>query len=139
VRVLKYRKTAKTRLHARHALNSKRTKMHLSKGDTVRVMRGDDKGKEGKVLRVFLKTGRVLVEGVNIVKMHRKARTAEEQSGIREAPASVHASNLMLLDPKSGEPTRTRSRFDTDTESAERRRSKERVSVKQGEPIPRVR
>ncbi len=139
MRVLKYRKTAKTRLHARHALNSKRTKMHLSKGDTVRVMRGDDKGKEGKVLRVFLKTGRVLVEGVNIVKMHRKARTAEEQSGIREAPASVHASNLMLLDPKSGEPTRTRSRFDTDTERAERRRTKERVSVKQGEPIPRVR
>jgi large subunit ribosomal protein L24 len=76
---------------------------------------------------------------VNIVKMHRKARTAEEQSGIREAPASVHASNLMLLDPKSGEPTRTKSRFDTDTERAERRRSKERVSVKQGEPIPRVR
>ena len=139
MRVLKYRKTAKTRLHARHALNSKRMKMHLSKGDTVRVMRGDDKGKEGKVLRVFLKTGRVLVEGVNIVKMHRKARTAEEQSGIREAPASVHASNLMLLDPKSGEPTRTKSRFDTDTERAERRRSKERVSVKQGEPIPRVR
>ena len=139
MRVLKYRKTAKTRLHARHALNSKRAKLHLSKGDTVRVMRGDDKGKEGKVLRVFLKTGRVLVEGVNIVKMHRKARTAEEQSGIREAPASVHASNLMLLDPKSGEPTRTKSRFDTDTERAERRRSKERVSVKQGEPIPRVR
>ena len=139
MRVLKYRKTAKTRLHARHALNSKRPKLHLSKGDTVRVMRGDDKGKEGKVLRVFLKTGRVLVEGVNIVKMHRKARTAEEQSGIREAPASVHASNLMLLDPKSGEPTRTKSRFDTDTERAERRRSKERVSVKQGEPIPRVR
>ena len=139
MRVLKYRKTAKTRLHARHALNSKRAKLHLSKGDTVRVMRGDDKGKEGKVLRVFLKTGRVLVEGVNIVKMHRKARTAEEQSGIREAPASVHASNLMLLDPKSGEPTRTKSRYDTDTERAERRRSKERVSVKQGEPIPRVR
>lgn len=139
MRVLKYRKTAKTRLHARHALNSKRTKLHVSKGDTVRVMRGDDKGKEGKVLRVFLKTGRVLVEGVNIVKMHRKARTAEEQSGIREAPASVHSSNLMLLDPKSGEPTRTRARFDTDTERAERRRSKERVSVKQGEPIPRPR
>lgn len=139
MRVLKYRKTAKTRLHARHAENSKRMKLHVSKGDTVRVMRGDDKGKEGKVLRVFLKTGRALVEGVNIVKMHRKARTAEEQSGIREAPASVHSSNLMLLDPKSGEPTRTKARFDTDTERAERRRSKERVSVKQGEPIPRVR
>jgi large subunit ribosomal protein L24 len=139
VRVLKYRKTAKTRLHARHAENSKRMKLHVSKGDTVRVMRGEDKGKEGKVLRVYLKSGRVLIEGVNMVKMHRKARTAEEQSGIREAPASIHSSNVMLLDPKSGEPTRTHTRFDTDVSRVERRRTKERVSVKNGEPIPRVR
>ena len=137
MRVLKYRKTAGKRLHARHAENAKRMKLHVSKGDTVRVMRGEDKGKEGKVLRVFLKTGRVLVEGVNIVKMHRKARTAEEQSGIREAPASVHASNLMLLDPKSGEPTRMRARYTTD-DVKKRGRTKERVSVKHGEPIPRV-
>ncbi|HEX9220532.1 MAG TPA: 50S ribosomal protein L24 [Gemmatimonadaceae bacterium] len=139
MRILKYRKTAKKRLHARHALNSKRMQLHVSKGDTVRVMRGEEKGKEGKVLRVYLKTGRVLIEGVNLVKMHRKARTAEEQSGIREAPAPVHSSNVMLLDPKSGEPTRTRARFDTDTTHIERRRTKERVSVKNGEPIPRVR
>ena len=139
MRILKYRKTAKKRLHARHALNSKRMQLHVSKGDTVRVMRGEEKGKEGKVLRVYLKTGRVLIEGVNLVKMHRKARTAEEQSGIREAPAPVQSSNVMLLDPKSGEPTRTRARFDTDTTHIERRRTKERVSVKNGEPIPRVR
>jgi large subunit ribosomal protein L24 len=139
VRILKYRKTAKKRLHARHAINSKRMQLHVSKGDTVRVMRGEDKGKEGKILRVFLKTGRVLIEGVNLVKMHRKARTAEEQSGIREAPAPVHSSNVMLLDPKSGEPTRTKARFDTDATHIERRRTKERVSVKRGEPIPRVR
>ena len=139
MRVLKYRKTAKTRLHARHALNAKREKLNVSKGDTVRVMRGDDKGKEGKVIRVLLKRGRVVIEGVNMVKMHRKARTAEEQSGIREAPASVHASNVMLLDPKSGQATRTHSRFDTDASKVDRRRTKERVSVKNGEPIPRVR
>ena len=139
MRVLKYRKTAKTRLHARHAENSKRLRLHVSKGDTVRVMRGEDKGKEGKILRVFQKTGRVVVEGVNLVKMHRKARTAEEQSGIREAPASIHSSNVMLLDPKSGRPTRTRARFDTDVSRVERRRTKERVSVRNGEPIPRVR
>jgi len=139
VRVLKYRKTAKTRLHARHAENAKRVKVHVSRGDTVRVVRGDDKGKEGKVLRVYLKTSRVLVEGINLVKMHRKARTAEETSGIREAPAPVHSSNLMLLDPKSGEPTRTHARFDTDASHQDRRRTKERVSVKNGEPIPRVR
>ena len=131
MRVLKYKKTAKKRLHARHAENSKRMKVHVSKGDTVRVMRGEDKGKEGKVIRVFLKTGRVLVEGINLVKMHRKARTAEEQSGIREAPAPVHSSNVMLLDPKSGAPTRTKARIDEDG-------TKERVSAKNGEPIPRV-
>jgi large subunit ribosomal protein L24 len=131
VRILTYRKTAQKRLHARHAENSKRLKVHVSKGDTVRVMRGEDKGKEGKVIRVFLKTGRVLVEGVNLVKMHRKARTAEEQSGIREAPAPVHSSNVMLLDPKSGRPTRTKSRIDEDG-------TKERVSARSGEPIPRV-
>jgi len=131
VRILTYRKTAKKRLHARHAENSKRMRVHVSKGDTVRVVRGEDKGKEGKVIRVFLKTGRVLVEGVNLVKMHRKARTAEEQSGIREAPAPVHSSNVMLLDPKSGRPTRTKARIDEDG-------TKERVSAKNGEPIPRV-
>jgi large subunit ribosomal protein L24 len=114
-------------------------KLNVSKGDTVRVMRGEDKGKEGKVIRVFLKTGRVLVEGVNMVKMHRKARTAEEQSGIREAPASIHHSNVMLLDAKSGEPTRVKSRFDSDAERVDRRRSKERIGAKSGEPIPRVR
>ena len=62
MRVLKYRKTAGKRLTARHARNAERMKMNFSKGDTVRVMRGEDKGKEGKVIRVFLKTGRVLVE-----------------------------------------------------------------------------
>ena len=132
MRVLKYRKTAGKRLHSRHAKNAEREKMHISKGDTVRVMRGDYKGKEGKVLRVFPKNGRALVEGINMVKMHRKARNADEQSGIREAPAPVHASNLMLLDPKSGEPTRTRAKIDDDG-------TKERISVKHGQAIPRVR
>ena len=132
MRLLRYRKTAKKRLHSRHATNSERGKMHISRGDTVRVMRGDYKGKEGKVMRVFPKNGRALVEGINMVKMHRKARNADEQSGIREAPAPVHASNLMLLDPKSGEPTRTKARIDADG-------TKERISVKHGQSIPRVR
>ena len=134
MRILKYRKTDRSRAtnQARHAHNASRFKMHVTKGDTVRVMRGEDKGKEGKVIRVLLKTGRVVIEGVNLVKMHRKARTAEEQSGIREAPAPMHSSNVMLLDPKSGQPTRTRARIDEDG-------TKERVSVRNGEPIPRVR
>jgi large subunit ribosomal protein L24 len=132
MRALKYRKTAKKRNTTRHGINAERVKLHVTKGDTVRVMRGDDKGKEGKVLRVFPKTGRVLIEGINIVKKHRKARTAEEQSGIIEQPAPVHSSNVMLIDSKSGEPTRTKVRVDEDG-------TKERVGVRSGEPIPRTR
>jgi len=132
MRDLKYRKTAKKRSRTRHGINAERANMHVSKGDTVRVMRGDDKGKEGKVLSIYPKTGRVLVEGINIVKKHRKARTADDQSGIIEAPAPVASSNLMLLDAKTGEPTRTKARIDTDG-------TKERVGVRTGEPIPRVR
>jgi large subunit ribosomal protein L24 len=141
MRVLKYRKTSNKRSETRHRINAERVRMNVAKGDTVRVMRGDDKGKEGKVLRLFPKTGRVLVEGINIVKKHRKARNAEEQSGIIEQPAPIHSSNLMLIDVKTGEPTRTRVKLDTDENQTaqERRRSKERVGVRSGEPIPRTR
>ena len=134
MRILKYRKRDRARAvnRKRHADNATRMKLHVTKGDTVRVMRGDDKGKEGKVLQVFPKTGRVKVEGVNIVKRHRKARRAEEESGIIEFAAPIHASNVMLLDPKSGEPTRSRRRIDEDG-------TKERISVKSGDAIPRAR
>jgi len=129
MRVLKYRKTDGQRLGAgRHARKAERQALHVQKGDTVRVMRGSDKGKEGKVLRAYPKTGRVLVEGINIVKKHRRARRPEEQSGILEMPAPIAASNVMLLDPKTGTPTRTKKRIDTDG-------TKERVSVKSGESI----
>jgi len=134
MRINKYRKMDRPRVvnRKRHADNAERLRLHVAKGDTVRVMRGDDKGKEGKIIRVYPKTGRVTVDGVNIVKRHRRARTAEEQSGIMEFPAPIHASNVMLLDPKSGNPTRTRRRIDEDG-------TKERISVKSGDAIPRVR
>lgn len=134
MRRLRYRKTeGGKRLGAgRHAAKAERVKMPVTKGDTVRVMRGEDKGKEGKVLRVFPKTGRVTVEGVNIVKRHRKARRAEETSGIMDMPAPVHHSNVMLLDPKSEKPTRIRHKIDDDG-------TKERISVKSGQSIPRTR
>ena len=132
MRVLKYRKTAKKRNTQRHAINVERVKTKITAGDTVRVMRGEDKGKEGKVLRVFLKKGRVTVEGVNIVKRHRKATRPDEQSGIVDMPAPIHLSNVMLLDPKTGEPTRIRARIDADG-------TKERVSAKSGDAIPRSR
>src|SRR4029434_3039733 len=108
MRILQYRKTnrANARTRVRHAIKVERVSMPVTRGDTVRVMRGEDKGKEGKVLRVFPKTGRVTIEGINIVKKHRKARRAEEQSGIIEMPAPIHHSNVMLLDPKSRRPTR---------------------------------
>lgn len=130
MRILKYRKTAKNRLTTdRHAANVERTGVHVAKGDTVRVVRGDDKGKEGTVIRVLTKKNRVLVKGVNIVKKHRRATSAEEEGGIREMEAPVAASNVMLIDPKSGKPTRVKSRTDKDG-------TKERVSVKSGDSIP---
>ena len=104
----------------------------MTKGDVVRVMRGEDAGKEGKIIRVFPKTGRVTIEGINIVKRHRKARRAEEQSQIMEMPAPVHHSNVMLLDPKSGTPTRVKRKIDDDG-------TKERISAKSGDAIPRNR
>ncbi|MDQ2891267.1 MAG: 50S ribosomal protein L24 [Gemmatimonadota bacterium] len=103
--------------------------MHVAKGDTVRIVRGDDKGKEGTVLRVFRKKNRVLVKGVNLVKKHRRATNAEEEGGIREMEAPMAASNVMLIDPKSGRPTRVKARTDKDG-------TKERVSVKSGDSIP---
>ena len=134
MRILKYKKTDRTNAknRARHAVKVERIRMPVTRGDTVRVMRGEDKGKEGKVLRVFPKTGRLTVEGINIVKKHRKARRAEEQSGIIEMPAPIHHSNVMLLDPKSGDPTRLKRRIDEDG-------TKERLAVKSGEAIPRAR
>src|ERR1700737_3041532 len=108
MRILKYKKAdrAKAKGQKRHAQNSERVKIHVTSGDTVQVVRGDDKGHVGKVIRVYRKTGRVVVEGANIVKRHRKARSAEEQGGIVDFPAPIHASNVMLLDPKSEKPTR---------------------------------
>ena len=134
MRILKHRRTDRARAvnRKRHEDNAERQKIHVTKGDTVRVMRGDDKGKEGKIIRVYSKTGRVTIEGVNIVKKHRRARSADEQSGIVEMPAPVHASNVMLLDPKGGAPTRTRRQIDEDG-------TKERIAVKSGEAIPRTR
>ena len=132
MRRLIQRRTEGTRYAKRHARKAERVKLAVTKGDTVRVMRGEDARKEGKILRVYPKTGRVTIEGINIVKRHRKARRAEEQSQIMEMPAPVHHSNVMLLDPKSGEPTRIRRRIDDDG-------TKERISAKSGDALPRTR
>ncbi|MFT8325233.1 50S ribosomal protein L24 [Oenococcus sicerae] len=72
--------------------------MKIKTGDKVRVIAGKDKGKEGSVTKVFLKTDRVIVEGVNKVKKHQKPTQAEPKGGIIEKEAALHVSNVKLLD-----------------------------------------
>ena len=83
-----------------------RVRMHITKGDLVVVISGEEKGKRGKVLRALPAKGRVVVEGVNIVKRHRRARQQGEESQIVEFPAAIAASKVMLIDPKDDRPTR---------------------------------
>ncbi|MDR1761249.1 MAG: 50S ribosomal protein L24 [Bacteroidales bacterium] len=85
-------------------------KLHIKKGDTVIVLSGDDKGHKGRVLEIIRKTDRAIVEGVNIMKKHTKPNVANPQGGIVERESSVHISNLMLIDPKTG-PTRVGRRL----------------------------
>ena len=81
-------------------------KFHVKKDDTVLVVAGESKGQQGKVLEVNSKTSRVLVEGVNSVKKHTKPNAAYPNGGIIEKEASIHISNLALVEPKTGVPTR---------------------------------
>ncbi len=109
-----------------------RHKMHMIKGDQVRVIAGDHKGKEGRILRVDRKRRRVVVEGINIVKRHKQKTGPDAEGGIIEFEAPLDASNVMLLDPKSGEPTRIRRQKDKDG-------TIERISVKSGQSIAKDR
>src|SRR6266705_688341 len=120
---LVYKKSRRARVAAREPA---RHKLHVAKGDTVRVISGEHRGKEGKVLHVYPKKFRI------VVKKHKRAATPNEESGIIEFPAPIAASNVMLLDPRSGEPTRIRRRRDQEG-------TVERIAVKSGQPIPRVR
>jgi large subunit ribosomal protein L24 len=108
-----------------------RMRLRITKGDTVQVISGDEKGKQGRVLQVHPKTGRITIEGVNVVKRHRRA-TQTSEGGIVDFPAPIHHSKAMLIDPKSGEPTRVRRRRDADG-------TVERIAVKSDQPIPRNR
>ncbi|MBS9524036.1 50S ribosomal protein L24 [Litoribacter ruber] len=86
---------------------NKQPKLHIRTGDTVKVLAGDDKGKTGKVLSVNLEKKRAIVEGLNMVTKHIKPSATNPQGGIEKKEAGIHISNLMLVDPKSGEATRT--------------------------------
>ena len=101
----------------------------LQKGDEVIVISGKDKGKKGKVMRRFKETDRVIIEGVNLVKRHMKPNPRMQQGGILEREQPIHASNVMLVDPKTGKGTRVKVKTDD-------KGVKVRVGVKSGEEIP---
>jgi large subunit ribosomal protein L24 len=82
------------------------SKLHIKKGDTVYVNAGEDKGKTGRVLKVLIEKQRALVEGVNIVSKSTKPNAKSPQGGFQKKEAPVHISNLNVIDPKSGKPTR---------------------------------
>jgi large subunit ribosomal protein L24 len=103
--------------------------MLIRKGDRVKVVRGNQRGQEGTVLRVDRKKGRVVIQGVNLRKRHRRPSQADPEGGIVSFEAPVDASNVMLIDPASGEPTRARVQVNPDG-------SKERIAVKSGKIIP---
>jgi large subunit ribosomal protein L24 len=81
-------------------------KLHIRKGDKVVVIAGDDKGKEGVVREVILEKNRAIVEGVNIVTKHEKPSAGKPEGGIKKVEASIHVSNLQLIDPATGKATR---------------------------------
>ena len=85
---------------------NKQPKLGIKKGDKVRVIAGNDKGKEGKVLEVYPKENRAVVEGVRIVSRHEKPSAGKPEGGIKKTEAPIHISNLMLIDPATGKPTR---------------------------------
>lgn len=87
-------------------------KIHIKKGDTVVVISGNSKGQEGKVLDVVRESDRAIVEGVNMVSKHTKPNAKSPQGGIIKQEATIHISNLMLKDPKTGKPTRIGRRLD---------------------------
>ena len=105
-------------------------KMKIRRGDRVKVISGNHKGEEGTVLRVEPEKNRVVIEGVNRRKRHMKPSQANPEGGIVEFEAPVHASNVMLIDPQTGEPTRVRTQVGTDGK-------RERVAVKSGRVIPK--
>jgi large subunit ribosomal protein L24 len=91
---------------AKKKLESHNNKLHVKKDDTVFVITGKDKGKKGRIIAAYPRENRVLVEGINMVKKHAKPSQQNPQGGIITQEAPIHVSNVMLLDPKSGQPTR---------------------------------
>jgi len=106
----------------------KKRKIHIKKGDTVYVNSGEDRGQQGRVLEVYPKQYRALVEGINMVSKHTKPNSDNPQGGIIQKEAPVDISNLMLVDPGTGEPTRVGRKLDDNGKLV-------RYSKKSGEEI----
>src|SRR4051794_38536946 len=108
-----------------------RQKLHITKGDTVQLISGEEKGKRGTVLRADPKTGRVVVQGINLVKRHRRA-TPQNEAGIVTMEAPIHPPRVMLTAPRWGEPPRIGRGKDRDGGGGG-------IAVKWDQPIPRNR
>ncbi len=103
-------------------------KVHIKKGDTVMVITGESKGQKGRVLEVDRSKERAIVEGINMVSKHTKPNAKAPQGGIVKKEAPVHISNLMLIDPASGKPTRIGRKLNDKNKLV-------RISKKSGEEI----
>lgn len=107
--------------------------MKIRKNDNVMVIAGNDKGRTGKVLKVFPKELRVIVEGINLRKRHTKPSQKNPQGGIQQKEAPIHVSNVMILDPKSNEPTRIGAKIILDEKTGKKKIA--RISKASGEMI----
>jgi len=107
-----------------------RAKHRIVKGDRVKVIRGNHRDSEGTVLRTIPSEDRIVVEGVNMRKRHERPTQDNPEGGIITFEAPIHISNVMLVDPTSGDASRTRLRVEADG-------TKERIAVKSGNPIPK--
>ena len=107
--------------------------MKIRKSDNVMIISGNDKGKTGKVLKVFPKVSRIIVEGINLRKRHTKPTQKNPQGGILEKESPIHVSNVMLIDSKTNEPTRLGSQIILDEKTGKKKRA--RVSRASGEMV----
>ena len=107
--------------------------MKIRKNDNIIVIAGNDKGKTGKVLKVFPKESKVIVEGINIRKRHTKPSQSNPQGGIIEKESPVQVSNVMLIDPKTNEGTRLGSQVILDEKTGKKKRA--RISKATGEMV----
>jgi large subunit ribosomal protein L24 len=107
--------------------------MKIRKNDNVVVITGNDRGKTGKVLKVFPSISKIIIEGINLRKRHTKPNQKQPQGGIIEKEAPIHVSNVMLLDPKSNEPTRLGSKIILDEKTGKKK--SHRISKATGEMV----